>query len=168
MTTKTATDSLTRGASSPPPGDDPAPDLQLVVCVIGDERFGIEVGRVREIIRLPVITAMPGADPSLSGVINLRGRVIPVMDLRRRLGLQAAAATRLSRIVVAEAGGVQIGFVVDGVDEVVRVAGTAIESTPALTAGPGAEHLTGIARTDDGLIVLLDLDRLVGPDAATV
>jgi purine-binding chemotaxis protein CheW len=166
MTTQTATDPGPRG-SNPAPDGAAASDMQLVVCVVGDERYGLEVGRVREIIRVPVITALPGADPSLSGVINLRGRVIPVMDLRRRLGLQPAEVTRLSRIVVADAGGSQVGFAVDAVEEVIRVAGTAIESTPVLTAGPGSEHLTGVARTDVGLIVLLDLDRLVGPDATT-
>ena len=139
-------------------------DIQFVVCVVAGERYGIEVGRVHEIIRLTTITALPGADRSFSGVINLRGRVIPVMDMRRRFGLPDADPTRLSRIVVADAGAAQIGLLVDAVDAVVRIAASAIEPTPALTTGPAREHLTGIARATDGLIVVLDVDRLV--DAA--
>jgi purine-binding chemotaxis protein CheW len=140
--------------------------VQFVVCVVADERYGIEVGRVREIIRLPPITALPGADRSFSGVVNLRGRVIPVMDLRQRFGLPAVPATRLSRIVVADVDGAQVGLVVDAVNEVARIAQSAIEPTPTLTAGPAAEHLTGIARVDDGLIIVLDLEHLLATPPA--
>jgi len=143
-------------------------DIQFVVCVVADERYGIEVGRVREIIRLTAITALPGADRSFSGVINLRGRVVPVMDLRRQFGLPDAPPTRRSRIVVAEAGGAQLGLVVDAVNEVVRIAATAIEPTPTLTASAATEHLTGIARASDGLVLVLDLERLVGTTLPTV
>jgi purine-binding chemotaxis protein CheW len=139
----------------------PETDSQFVVCVVADERYGIQVDRVHEIIRLPAITALPGADLAFSGVINLRGRVIPVMDLRLQLGLPAAPPTRLSRIVVADTDGAQIGLVVDAVNEVVRIQASAIEATPALTATAAAEHLTGIARMTDGLIILLDLERLL-------
>ena len=146
---------------------EPAPDvdLQFVVCVIAGERYGIEVGRVHEIIRLTAITALPGADRSFSGVINLRGRIIPVMDVRQRFGLPDAPPTRLSRIVVAEAGGAQIGLVVDAVNEVVHIAASAIEPTPGLTGSAAAEHLTGIARTKDGLVIVLDIERLVSSPA---
>ena len=141
-------------------------DIQFVVCVVAGERYGIEVGRVHEIIRLTAITALPGADRSFSGVINLRGRVIPVMDLRQQFGLPEASPTRFSRIVIADAAGAQIGLVVDAVNEVVHIASSAIEPTPALTASVAAEHLTGIARTADGLIVVLDLERLLANSSA--
>lgn len=149
---------MTTSAASEPTID---VDIQFVVCVVAGERYGIEVGRVHEIIRLTVITALPGADRTFSGVINLRGRVIPVMDLRKRFGLPDADPTRLSRIVVADAGGAHIGLVVDAVNEVIHVAASAIEPTPALSASAAADHLTGIARTTDGLIVVLDLERLL-------
>jgi purine-binding chemotaxis protein CheW len=146
-----------------PPASKPAPDvdMQFVVCVVADERYGIEVGRVHEIIRLTAITALPGSDRSFSGVINLRGRIIPVMDVRLRFGLPDAAPTRHSRIVVAEAGGAQIGLVVDAVDEVVHIPASAIEPTPGLSDGGATEHLTGIARLTDGLVIMLDLERLL-------
>lgn len=142
--------------------------IQLVVCVVAGERYGIEVGRVHEIIRSTAITALPGVGKSFSGVINLRGRVIPVMDLRREFGLPDAPATRLSRIVVAEAAGAHIGLVVDAVNEVVRIPSSAIEPTPTLSTTAATGHLTGIARATDGLIIVLDLERLLGAEAASV
>jgi purine-binding chemotaxis protein CheW len=142
-------------------------ETQFVVCVVAGERYGIEVGTVHEIIRLAAITALPGAGQAFSGVINLRGRVIPVMDLRRQFGLPDAAPTRFSRIVVADGGGALVGLVVDAVNEVVRIAASAIEPTPALTGGASTEHLTGIARATDGLIVVLDLERLLGASTAS-
>lgn len=146
-------------------------DVQLVVCVVGDERYGLAVGRVHEIIRSIAITALPGADRSFNGVINLRGRIIPVMDLRRRFGLPEVPATRFTRIVVADAAGTRVGLVVDAVHEVVRMAPTTIERAPALTASTAVAPVTGIARAADGLIILLDLERLViasTPDLADV
>lgn len=143
-------------------------DIQVVVCVVAGERYAIEVGRVHEIIRLSAITTLPGADRAFSGVINLRGRVIPIMDVRQRFGLPDAPPSRLSRIVIADAGGVQIGLVVDAVNEVVHIAASDIEPTPALAAGAAAEHLTGIARTADGLIVMLDLEGLLADRTAAV
>lgn len=165
MTTASLAHSDKASGTSEPTTD---ADIQLVVCVVAGERYGIEVGRVHEIIRSTAITALPGVDQSFSGVINLRGRVIPVMDLRRQFGLPDAPATRFSRIVVADAGGAQIGLVVDAVNEVVRIASSAIEPTPALTATAATEHLTGIARTSDGLIIVLDLERLLGAPTSVV
>lgn len=160
-------DSSARAGASPA-----EPDIQFVVCVVAEERYGMEVGRVHEILRMPAITALPGADRTFSGVINLRGRVIPVMDMRQRFGLPVASPTRLSRIVVADGGSGQVGLVVDAVNEVIRVAPSAIEPTPALATTAATAHLTGIARTTDGLVVLLDMERLLdtgivaAPDAA--
>jgi purine-binding chemotaxis protein CheW len=137
------------------------PDLQFVVCVIAGERYGIEVGRVHEIIRWTATTTLPGADQSFNGVLNLRGRVIPVMDMRQRLGLPRVDPTRQTRIVVADADGARIGLVVDAVEEVVRVPAEAIEPAPTFTAGEALEHMTGIARIGDGLVVVLTLERLL-------
>jgi purine-binding chemotaxis protein CheW len=142
-------------------------DIQFVVCVVANERYAIEVGHVREIIRLPAITALPGADRAFGGVINLRGRVVPVMDLRRQFGLPEAAPTRLARIVVAETAGAHIGLVVDAVEEVIRLDASAIESTPTLSASAATSHLSGIAQRSDGLLIVLDLDGLVGASLAT-
>lgn len=165
MTIETAIPAIGGASPSPKGKADPGSvDRQMVVCVVAGERYGIDVSRVHEIIRLPAITALPGAHPSMSGVINLRGRIIPIMDLRDRFGLAPAEPTRLSRIVVADAAGVQIGLVVDGVDEVVHLDASTIEPTPTLTAGTGPDHLSGIARVTDGLIILLDLDRLLATD----
>lgn len=136
-------------------------EVQLVVCMVGEERYGLAVGQVHEIIRSIAITALPGDDQAFNGVINLRGRIIPVMDLRRRFGLPEVPSTRFTRIVVADAAGTQIGLVVDAVHEVVRMASTEMEPAPALTASAALAPVTGIARATDGLIILLDLERLV-------
>jgi purine-binding chemotaxis protein CheW len=140
--------------------------LQLVVCVLGNERYGIEVGRVKEIIRYPTITTLPDTGRAVRGVINLRGRIIPIVDLRERFGLPEAEPTKLSRIVVTDAAGLRVGFIVDAVNEVARIERAAIDPTPELVAGSGAQHVTGICRTDDALIIMLDLDRLVSSDIA--
>jgi purine-binding chemotaxis protein CheW len=139
----------------------PTPEIQIVVCVVAGERYGIEVSRILEIIRLPPITSLPGSANSVTGVINLRGRIVPVVDLRERLGLPAAPPSRFTRIVVAHAEGTQLGLVVDAVDEVIRIPQTAIEPAGALAVGAAAEHLVGIARSADGLVILLDLERLL-------
>jgi purine-binding chemotaxis protein CheW len=137
------------------------PDLQFVVCVVADERYGIEVGRVHEIIRWTATTALPGADQSFNGVLNLRGRVIPVMDLRERLGLPRIEPTRHTRIVVADVEEARIGLVVDSVEEVVRVPAKAIEPAPTFPSSDAREHMTGIAKIGDGLLVVLALEHLL-------
>jgi purine-binding chemotaxis protein CheW len=147
--------------------DGQSDDVQLVVCSLGDERYGLEVGLVREIIRHPTITALPGSGRAVGGVINLRGRIIPVLDLRERFGMPTQAPTSLSRVVVTDAGGLQVGLVVDAVSEVVRILRSAIEPTPALASSAGSEHLSGIAHVGDELIILLDLERLLATDVAT-
>jgi purine-binding chemotaxis protein CheW len=139
--------------------------VQLVVCAVAGERYGLPVERVHEIVRSIAVTPLPGADQAFSGVINLRGRIIPVMDLRRRLGLTDAPATRLSRIVVAEAAGVQVGIVVDAVYEVLRIPAASIEPAPVLAASAATDHVTGIARSSDGLIIVLALEGLVATPA---
>ena len=140
--------------------------VQLVVCRLADERYGLRVDRVHEIIRQPTITALPQAGGAVRGVINLRGRIVPVVDLRERFGLPRVDTTKLSRVVVVDAADVRVGIIVDAVTEVIHVDGDAIEPRPVIATGPGADHVTGIGRTDDGLIILLDLDRLLAPDAA--
>jgi purine-binding chemotaxis protein CheW len=99
-------------------------------------------------------------------VINLRGKIIPVVDLRDRLGMAAGELTKASRIVVCEAAGTRVGLVVDGVSEVLMVSSEAIEATPDVAAGHDAGYLRGIAKLGERLIILLDLDGLVGAVAA--
>jgi purine-binding chemotaxis protein CheW len=135
-------------------------DTQIVVFALGEERYGLEISTVYEIIRQQPITAVPQAPASVEGVINLRGRIIPVVDLRDRFGLPASAASNSSRVVVCDANGLRVGLIVDGVSEVLMVPEDAVEQTPEIAVGTNTEYVRGVAKLDDQMIILLDLVHL--------
>jgi purine-binding chemotaxis protein CheW len=137
-------------------------ETQIVVFELGDERYGLDIATVYEIIRHQPITAVPQAPGFVEGVINLRGKIIPVVNLRDRFGMTEYALTKASRIVVCDVAGTRVGLVVDGVSEVLMIAAEAIEATPDVAAGNEAAYLRGIAKLGDRLIILLDLDGLLG------
>ena len=139
-------------------------ERQLVVFQLGAELYGVEISRVHEIIRLQSVTRVPRAPSFVEGVINLRGKVIPVVDLRRRFGLPTSEHTRASRIVVVEIGDQVVGIVVDGVSEVLRVNTATVEPPSPVVAGIDSEYLHGIAKLTDRLVILLDLDRILARD----
>jgi purine-binding chemotaxis protein CheW len=139
-------------------------EQQLVVFQLGAELYGVEIARVHEIIRLQTVTRVPHAPAFVEGVINLRGKVIPVVDLRRRFGLPVADHTRASRIVVVEIGDQVVGIVVDGVSEVLRVNKGTIEPPSPVVAGIESDYLLGIAKLPERLVILLNLDRVLARD----
>jgi purine-binding chemotaxis protein CheW len=139
-------------------------EKQLVVFQLGAELYGVEISRVHEIIRLQAVTRMPRAPEFVEGVINLRGKVISVVNLRRRFGLPSAEHTRASRIVVVDINDQVIGMVVDGVSEVLRVNTATIEPPSPAVAGIDSEYLQGIAKLPERLVILLDLDRVLTRD----
>ncbi len=110
------------------------------------------------------ITRVPNGPDWIEGVTNLRGRVIPVLDLRRRFGLAAGEATRRSRIVVAELGEHTVGLVVDGVSEVLRVPADSVEPPSSLVTTAESAYLRGVAKLDQRLVLLLDLGRILAED----
>jgi purine-binding chemotaxis protein CheW len=132
---------------------------QVVVFDLAGESYGIDIRHVQEIIRLPAITSVPRAPKCVEGVVNLRGRVIPVINLRTRFGLPDGERGRATRIVVLEAGGQTVGALVDAVSEVLRIPRDAIEPPGATLQGPETAHLRGIAKLEDRLVILLDLDK---------
>ncbi len=133
---------------------------QVVVFDLAGESYGIEIGHVQEIIRLPAITSVPRAPAFVEGVVNLRGRVIPVINLRARFGLPDGERGRASRIVVLETGGQTVGALVDAVSEVLRIPRETIEPPGATLQGPETAHLRGIAKLEDRLVILLDLETV--------
>jgi purine-binding chemotaxis protein CheW len=137
-------------------------ELQIVVCELADEHYGLDIARVFEIIRHQPITPVPRAPSFVKGVINLRGRIIPVVDLRERFGMSGVEPTKETRIVVAESSSTRIGLIVDSVSEVLLVSVDVVEPTPQVTAGADAEYLRGIAKLGDRLVLLLELDGLFG------
>ncbi len=137
-------------------------ELQLVVFMLGGEEFGVDIAQVKEIIRMPEITRMPNAPAFVEGVINLRGRVTPVMDLRGRLGMKKASqADDRTRIVIVELGKDCIGMIVDAVSEVRRLSARDIEPAPAVTSKIGTEYIRGVGKLEDRLLILLDLNRVL-------
>jgi purine-binding chemotaxis protein CheW len=136
--------------------------LQLVSFRLGREEYGIEITRVREIILMGPITRVPQTPAYVKGLINLRSTVIPVVDLRIRFGLPECEATDASRIMVVNFGGKTTGIVVDAVNEVLRVSADQIASPPATVAGLGTEYLTGLVKLENQLLILLDIDKVLG------
>ena len=136
-------------------------DLPLVVFRLGAEAFGLRLHEVREIIMVGMITPVPRAPSFIDGVLNLRGEVMPVIDLRDRFGLERQAATNLSRIVITPIGGVFTGLVVDAVDEVKTVDQRKLEDPPRVTSAGANTYIQKVARTDAGVIFILDLQHLL-------
>jgi purine-binding chemotaxis protein CheW len=135
-------------------------DTQVVVFALGNERYGLEISAVYEIIRPQQVTAVPQSPASVEGVINLRGRIIPVVDLRARFGLPGAVAAPSSRVVVCDANGLRVGLKVDGVSEVLMVPEDAVEPTPDIAVGSDTEYVRGVAKLAAQMVILLDLARL--------
>ena len=138
--------------------------LQLVSFVIENEEFGIDILRVQEIIRPVAITRVPNAPTFVEGVINLRGRIVPIVDLRKRFGLPERAHDKNTRIVVVELDEKVVGFVMDAVKEVIRVDRSVIEPPPDLTTGIDTSYIKGVAKLEDRLLILLELDEVLNED----
>jgi purine-binding chemotaxis protein CheW len=134
--------------------------LQLVTFVVGTEEFAVPILSVQEINRMMQITRVPQSPAFVEGVINLRGKIIPVVDLRRRFGLAQAQESVDSRIVVVEVAGRVIGFTVDRVNEVLRIPTSIVEPAPAMVTGLDTDYVQGVGKLDDRLLILLDLVRL--------
>jgi purine-binding chemotaxis protein CheW len=138
--------------------------LQLVSFKIGAEEFGVDILKVQEINKMTQITKVPNAPDFVEGVINLRGRVIPIIDLRTRLGLEKIEHTKDTRIIVVELDGKTVGFIVDAVNEVLRIPANITEKPPELVAGIDADYITAVGKLEDRLLILLDLDRILKGD----
>lgn len=142
----------------------PTAELQLVLFDLASEHYAVSSQCVREIIRMQSITRVPGALEFVEGVTNLRGKVVPVIDLRKRLALPAGGETKDMRIVVLEVGSEYVGLIVDGVSEVLRVPYSLIEPPSEVVHGPDTDYILGIAKLESKLVILLDADRLLSMD----
>ncbi|HYF03695.1 MAG TPA: chemotaxis protein CheW [Patescibacteria group bacterium] len=136
--------------------------LQLVSFTLGEEEFGINILQVQEINRLVNITRVPNSPDFVEGVINLRGKIIPIVDLRKRFGMPSADDTKNSRIVVVELSlSKVIGFLVDSVQEVLRISSSVVEPPPAMVGNIAADYITGVGKLEDRLLILLDLEKVL-------
>jgi purine-binding chemotaxis protein CheW len=143
---------------------------KYLTAVVGDEVYGIAVLKVREIIRLQKITPVPQVPAFVKGVINLRGRVIPIIDLRVRFGMKADITERTCIIVVqvtADGRPVQMGAIVDSVEEVSNLTKDAIEPTPDFGVSIDTAYMLGMAKTNGRVLMLLDIDRVIAIEALT-
>lgn len=137
-------------------------ELQLVVFNIGTEEFGVEIMNVQEIIRMINITKIPQASAFVKGIINLRGRIIVVIDLNVIMGMQSREHDENTRIIVADIGDTVMGFIVDSVSEVIRLPESSVEPAPAIIANKiGTEYVRGVGKMEDRLLILLDLDKIL-------
>ena len=141
---------------------------KYLTFTLADEEYGIGILKIREIIGMMSITSVPQTPPFVKGVINLRGKVIPVVDLRLRFGMQEIEYTERTCIIVVEIKGqtvtVQIGIVVDAVSEVLNIKGEDIEDTPTFGTKLDTEYILGMAKMEGSVKILLDIDRVLSAE----
>ncbi len=136
-------------------------DLQIIGFRIGRETYGIGISAVREIVRVPEITAVPNAREAIEGVINLRGKIIPVMDLRKRFGEADTRTDKKSRILVVEIENRLLGLLVNSASEVLNLAPSEIESPGSTFVEGESSYVTGVGKLGGRLIILLDIAKLL-------
>jgi purine-binding chemotaxis protein CheW len=134
---------------------------QVVVFQLNNQTYGIDITSVIEIIRMEKITRLPRTPEFIEGIINLRGKVIPVIDLCKRFGLLSQEITGQSRIVIIQVNNATFGMIVDSVQEVLRIATSTIEPPPPMVGGVDAAYLRGIALLNERLVILLDHTKIL-------
>ncbi len=134
---------------------------QFISFSVGDEEYGLELLRVKEVIRVREITWLPRAASFVKGIINLRGDMIPIIDLRDKFGLPAQEASTTTRVIVGEVDGQLVGMVVDSAGQVVRIPADQIDPPPEVFGGVPRNFITGVGRLEDRQVTLLDVDVIL-------
>lgn len=134
-------------------------DLHIVGFRIGRETFGVPISLVHEIVRVPDITAVPEAPDCIEGVINLRGKIVSVVDLRKRFGEKTITCNRKNRILVSESEGKLVGLIVDAASEVLKISESEIDPPPQVLEQRELNYVTGLGKLDGRLIILIDLNK---------
>jgi len=138
--------------------------VQLVGFCLGQEEFGIDIRKVQEINRMVEITSVPRTPEFVMGVINLRGKVIPVINLRSRFGLPPKDRDKNTRIIVVEVQNRVMGMLVDSVSEVLRIPASTIVPPPDIVAGVDTDYIRGVGKLKDRLLILLDMDKVISQE----
>jgi purine-binding chemotaxis protein CheW len=136
-------------------------ELHIVGFQVGRETYGVSITSLHEIVRVPEITAVPDAPEYMEGVINLRGKIVSVIDLRKRLGEKKVSGNRRNRILVIEHNGRLAGLIVDSASEVLKIPASDVEQSPTSLQEGGSNCVTGLAKCKGRLIVLLDMSKLM-------
>ncbi len=134
--------------------------IQLVTFKLGNEEFAVDILKVQEINKMINITRIPNAPAFVEGVINLRGKIIPIVDLRRRLGFEGRSFDKSTRIIVVELDSMVLGFIVDSVSEVLRISENTVEPPPPLMSGTESEDIEGVGKLENRLLILVELKKI--------
>ncbi len=134
---------------------------QFLTFALGQEEYGVEILKIQEIKGFSAITPLPNAPAFVKGVLNLRGTIVPIVDLRKKFGLPEIAYTKFTVIVVVQVQGKTLGFIVDAVRDVLTVTGQDIQPTPDLHGQVDTACLTGLAKAGEKLVILLDIDKVL-------
>jgi purine-binding chemotaxis protein CheW len=136
-------------------------ELQVVVFILDKNYYGVHILQVQEIIKMTEVTKLPNTPDFIEGIVNLRGKIVPIMDLRKRFGLQEAATNENSKILILKLEEVQFGIIVDEISEVEKVPVSLIENPPKVVSGVRGEFISGIAKNNDRLLILLDIEKIL-------
>jgi purine-binding chemotaxis protein CheW len=137
---------------------------QLISFTVGTEEYGLELLRVKEVIRMRRITWLPRAPSCVKGIINLRGEVIPIIDLRDRFGLESTEDTAVTRVIVVEVEGQPVGMVVESASQVVRVPASQFDPPPRVMGDAARDFITAVGKLGDRLIIMIDVDKILSTD----
>lgn len=140
--------------------------LQFVTFTLNNEDYAVDILCVQEINRITEITQVPNSEEYIEGVVNLRGKVIPIINLRNKFGFEEIPKDDNSRIIIMEINNITNGLIVDSVSEVLRIPSSIIEPPPPMSSDENSQFIRGIAKLDNRLIILLDIDKLLGEEVA--
>lgn len=138
-------------------------EIKVIVFQLKDEEYGVEVDQVRSIERMQHITRVPRTPDFVKGVINLRGVVTPIIELRNRFGIEEIETTDSTRIIIVAVGNMEVGLIVDAANDVVDIPNDVVEPPPQVVGGLEADYLRGVAKMDKRLLILLNLDKVLNP-----
>lgn len=136
-------------------------DYKVIVFQLKDEEYAIEVEYVQSIERMQPVTRIPKTFPFITGVMNLRGVITPIINLRKRFGIEEKEVDDATRILVISKGDMELGFIVDGANDVIDIPADKIEPTPEVVGGVEAEYLRGVVKLDKRLFTLLNLEKVI-------
>ncbi len=136
-------------------------EVQMVAFKLENEEFAVDIHQVREVLRMTQVTPLPQSAHFIEGIINLRGEIIPVVDLRRRFELLSGERNDQTRIIIVEIQDSNVGLIVDSVTEVMRLSSEVIQPPPAKVAGTRTDLIKGVGKISDRLLIVLDLDRIL-------
>jgi len=139
--------------------------LQLVTFKLAGQKYAVDIRKVQEINVMKEITRIPNAEPYIEGAVNLRGKVVPVLNLEKKFGFPDANVNGLAKIVIMDVNGVVIGVLVDSASDVLRINRDMIDPPPSISSNVNTGYISGIAKLDDGLVIMLDMDKLINTTA---